>query len=135
MADITLIENEYITMQYLEDRNTIFHVIHQPISGQPLRDALMTGFNALEDYGATKWVSDDRKNGPMTPEDTRWNRQNLNNAIVGTGWKYWALVVPEQVVAAGSMLPTMEELFEDGLRVMVFSDVGEAFEWIDSFED
>ncbi len=135
MADITLIDNEYITMQYLEDRTTIYHVIHQPIGGQRLRDALMTGFNALHDYGATKWVSDDRKNGPMSVEDAQCNRENLNSALVGTQWRYWALVVPEQVVAAGSMASTMEELFESGLRMMVFSTVEEAFQWLDSFDD
>lgn len=135
MADITIIDNEYITMQYLEDRKTIYHVVHQPISGQPLRDALLTGLNALQDYGASKWVSDDRKNGPMSDDDREWGEVNINQRAVEAGWHYWAIVVPEQIVAAGSMAPVMEASFERGLRMMVFSNTDEAFDWIDSFGD
>lgn len=135
MSDLTIVDNEYITMKYLADKKTIYHVVHQPINGAPLREALLKGFNALHDYGATKWLSDDRKNGPMSKEDEDWNRENLNRGLVGTEWKYWALIVPEVVVAAGAMVQTMEELHAQGLRMMVFSDVEAGFEWLDQFED
>jgi hypothetical protein len=37
-----------------------------------LRDALLTGLDTLQKYGAHKWLSDDRKNGPFSEEDQAW---------------------------------------------------------------
>lgn len=85
----------------------------------------------LQHYGCAKWLSDDRKNGPMSVEDRDWGTVNLNQRSMEAGWKYWALVVPKEVVAAGAMIPTMEALHQLGLRMMVFSDLDEAFDWLD----
>jgi hypothetical protein len=136
MTDITVYDTEHITIKYLPDKKIIYHTVHKPIpSGQPLREALMCGFDMLQHYGASKWVSDDRLNGPMSVEDREWGHTNLNSRAMEAGWKYWALVVPEQLVAAGTMMPTITELFKLGLRMMVFSKVEEAFKWIEQFED
>jgi hypothetical protein len=135
MSDIIIVDNEYITMSYLPDKKFIYHTTHQPVSGQVLRDALSAGLDTLQKYEAHKWLSDERKNGPMTREDQEWGRANLNPRAVEIGWKYWALVVPEQLIAAGSMARAIEEYYEVGMRVMVFSDVKEAIQWLDRFED
>lgn len=134
MEFITVVNNEFISVQYLPDKKIIYHVIHQPISGQPLRDALDAGTEALQRYGATKWLSDDRKNGPLPPEDAEWGFTVWQPRTIKSGWKYWALVVPKAIEAAGSMVPVMENLYELGLRMRVFTDVDEAFTWLDSFE-
>jgi hypothetical protein len=135
MADHTLIlDNEYITISYLPDKNTIYHTVHKPISGQPLREALLTGFQALQDLGCCKWLSDDRKNGPMSDEDREWGEININRRSLEAGWKYWALVVPEALLAAGSMAPTIEAMHTLGLRMMVFTTVEDGFRWLDQFE-
>ncbi|MBI5958639.1 MAG: hypothetical protein HY866_07890 [Chloroflexi bacterium] len=135
MADVIIVDNKYITIKFLPDKKMIHHTVHQPISGQNLRDALTAGFNALQHYGVSKWLSDDRKNGPMSDEDRDWGAENINRRSLEAGWKYWALVVPQALVAAGSMVPTIEAMFDLGLRMMVFSTVEEAFEWLDQFDD
>ena len=135
MSETIIVDNEYITIRYLDDKKMLYHTVHKPISGQPLRDALITGYDALKEYGISKWLSDDRKNGPMSDEDREWGEVNLNQRAMEAGWKYWALVVPEQVVAAGSMAPTIRALYDYGLRMMVFSDLEEAFKWLDSLPD
>ena len=135
MSKVTIFDDEYITLKYLPDKKMLFHTVH-PVSGQPLRDALLAGYEAIQKYGISKWLSDDRKNGPMSQEDREWGNKNLNKRAEEIGWKYWALVVPEVVVAAGSMLPTIEALYQLGnLRVQVFSNTDDAIEWLDGFED
>ncbi|PJF31778.1 MAG: hypothetical protein CUN51_02220 [Candidatus Thermofonsia Clade 1 bacterium] len=134
MQSITVVENKFISVQYLPDKKIIYHVIHQPISGQPLRDALNAGTEALQRYGATKWLSDDRENGPLPLEDAEWGFAVWQPRTIKLGWKYWALVVPEAIEAAGSMVSIMENLYELGLRMRVFTDVEEALAWLDSFE-
>ncbi len=54
MTEITIMDNEYITMYYVPEKKTIYHTVHQPISGKPLHEALGKGFAALEEYNATK---------------------------------------------------------------------------------
>ncbi|GAB4508300.1 MAG: hypothetical protein OHK0046_00300 [Anaerolineae bacterium] len=130
----TIVENEYITLVYLPEKGVIYHTIHQPVEGQPLRDALLKGTAFLREHGVTKWLSDDRKNGPLSPEDAAWGIENWNQQTIEAGWKYWANVVPKEVEAAGSLTPTMNSLYEMGLRMMVFSSLEEAFEWLDSLE-
>ncbi len=133
MRSITIIDNESITIQYLPDKKIIYHTIHKPISGQPLREALMAGTEALRQYGATKWLSDDRKNGPLPPEDAEWGVA-WNRQTVAVGWKYWAIVVPKTIEAAGSMSPAISSLYDLGLQMRVFSQLEDAFAWLESVE-
>jgi hypothetical protein len=131
---IIVVDNEYITLRCLPDKKTIYHTIHRPVSGQIFRDALDAGTEALKKYGACKWLSDDRKNGPLAPEDVEWGFNDWNPRTIAAGWKYWALVVPPEVVAAGSLIPTIESLYKLGLRVMAFADLEEAIQWLDRME-
>jgi hypothetical protein len=134
MSEIIVLDNEYITLRYLPDKKMLYHTVHKPISGQPQRDALSVGFDALQKYGISKWLSDDRNNGPVSEEDMAWATANLRRPIEA-GWKYWALVVPQMVVAAGAMIPTIQTLYNFGLRMEVFSKLEEAFEWLDHLEN
>lgn len=129
-----IVDNEYITVEYVPEKKMVHHIIHQPVGGQIFRDALNAGTETLRQNGACKWLSDDRKNGPLSPEDVEWGFNDWNRRTIEAGWKYWALVVPPEVAAAGSLIPTMEALFELGLRMMVFTDVEAAQEWLDGFE-
>ncbi len=134
MAPITIVDTEFITIQYLPDKKIIYHTVHKPISGQPLREALIAGTEALQQYGATKWLSDDRKNGPLPLEDAEWGFNVWNRQAVSVGWEYWALVVPEAIEAAGSMTPVIDNLYQLGLRMRVFTKLEDAFEWLESLE-
>ncbi|MBX3083861.1 MAG: hypothetical protein KF716_19660 [Anaerolineae bacterium] len=134
MSAISIVENEYITLQYLPDKKIIAHVVHKPIGDKPLQDALNAGTEALKKYGACKWLSDDRKNGPLSPEQLQWAFNDWNPRTIKAGWKFWANVVPEDLAAAGTLAPVMDALFEMGLRMMVFTDVEKATQWLDSLE-
>ena len=46
----------------------------------------------------------------------------------------WAEVVPQELAAAGTMMPLIEILFDMGVRLMVFTDVEEAFACLDGLE-
>jgi hypothetical protein len=132
MSSIIIAHNEFMTLEYLPDKKIIYHTIHQPIGGQPLRDVLNAGTETLARYGACKWLSDDRKNGPLSEEDREWGYNDWNKRTIGVGWKYWALVVPKALVDAGTMQPTIAALFELGLRLQVFTNVEDAFQWLES---
>lgn len=130
MAPVAIVDNEFITVNYLPDYGIIHHTIHKPFGGQPFRDALNAGTEALANYGATKWLSDDRNNGPVSPEDTRWGFEDWNRRVVKMGLKSWAIVVPEDLAAAGTLMPVIDALFELGVTMMVFTNVDDALEWL-----
>ncbi len=134
MSPLIIVDNEYITVQYLSDKKVIYHTIHMPVDGQPLKDALNAATDALAKYRACKWLSDDRKNGPLSEEFRAWGLKEWSPRAAAAGWKYWAMVVPTELAAAGSLVPAIEAYYELGLRVMVFTDVEEATQWLDRFE-
>ncbi len=134
MAPVIIVDNEYITLQYLPDKKTIHHTIHQPIPNQALKDALDAGTKALRENGGCKWLSDDRKNGPLSDELQAWGTNHWIPLTIAAGWKYWANVVPEGLAAAGTLVEPMRILFDLGLRMMVFTHVDEAMRWLDGLE-
>lgn len=42
------------------------------------------------------------------------------------GWKYWAVVVPEDIAAAGTFPKAIDDFYQRGLRMMVFTNVEDA---------
>jgi hypothetical protein len=92
----------------------------------------MAGSDALAKYGATKWLSDDRLNGPLPIEDVLWGANEWHPHAIKGGWKYWAVVVPPELIAAGTLAPVIESLYGLGVRVMVFTTAEEAYEWLDA---
>jgi hypothetical protein len=131
MSKIVIVDNENITVEYLPDKKIIHHTIHQPFGGEPFRDALNAGTDFLKEHGVTKWLSDDRKNGPLAPEDAEWGANVWSPRTIEAGWKYWAMVVPTDVISAGSLVPSINRLYEEGLRIMVFDNVEAALEWLE----
>jgi hypothetical protein len=88
MSFKTILNNAYATVVYYPDQKIIKHTIHQPI-GSDVRDVLLAGYETLKANGATKWLSDDRANGPLSPEDTEWASTVWFPQVRAAGWKYW----------------------------------------------
>lgn len=137
MSNISVYSSPYITVEYWPDKQLIHHTIHQPMSGQlPIfKEALSAGTEALEKYKVSKWLSDDRKNDPLTPEGNEWAFGTWQPKTLQAGWKYWAAVVPQDLVAAGTLMPVIDHLFEIGLRMMVFTTVEDAVVWLDGMKE
>lgn len=136
MSKITLYDSEYITVEYWEDKKLIYHVVHKPFSGQleTFKAALNSGTEALEKYQVHKWLSDNRKSDQFTEEGREWFSE-WQPRTIKAGWKYWATIVPQDLAAAGTLMPIIEQLYKFGLRMMVFTNVEEALEWLDSMSN
>ena len=133
MSEIKIVDNEYITMEYHPDGKMIYHTIHKPIGTeqtQLLMDALDVGTATLGQHKVLKWLSDDRLNGPLSHEFLNWSLGNWCPRTIDSGWKYWANVVPYELVAAGTLMPVMNSLHELGLKMQVFTNVEEALKWL-----
>jgi hypothetical protein len=108
----------------------MYHTFHKPISGPILRDILNAGQAALAKNKATKWLSDDRNNAEVAPADIEFSVADWGPRAAQAGWKFWALVVPEDIAGRASMTAVVEAFYNLGVRVVVFTDLEEARGWL-----
>lgn len=132
MAAITILETNQITVWYHSDTRIIHHVMHQYTHGQAFRDALMAGADAMKKYRAYKWLSDDRHNPVLGPEDQKWGIEIWEPEVLKAGWRYWAIVQPERAIAKLRMTKLAERYSEKGVTVQLFTDPEEAMKWLES---
>lgn len=132
MAPTPLIDSPHATLVYYPDKKIVHHTFHKPISGDDFRQVLNKGAEAMKQNGAHKWLSDDRGNGALSPEDTEWSQSDWFPRAVASGWKYWALVVPQDIYARMNLKEFVDNYFEQGLRIMVFTNPKEAMRWLEA---
>lgn len=132
MPAIDVVKNEFLTLQYLPDKNMLYHVVHKPVDEEIFKSALNAGVEMISQHGIQKWFSDDRKNGPFSQAFSEWVIADWIPRAIAAGWQYWANVVPEDLKAAGTLMPFIEVLQEKGLRMGVFSHTDKATEWLDN---
>lgn len=132
MVSVVLFDNRFITVECVADCGLIRHTVHRPVPGHILRKALEAGSEALEKHSLCKWLSDDRNNGPILDENIQWGITEWGPRAVRAGWKYWAIVAPEQFAAVGTLEPIVNAYFEIGVHLMIFTTVEAALNWLNS---
>jgi len=130
MTETIVFENDYGIVRYNDTDQYVYHTWKQPISGAALRDVLNAGLNALSEHQAVKWLSDDRKNAEVSDEDIQFSVGDWGPRAAQAGWKYWALVVPEDIAGRDSMRGVIEAFWNLGVRVRIFTDLDNATDWI-----
>jgi hypothetical protein len=130
MPKTAIIDNEFATLVYHSDTKIVHHTFHKPISGVEFRKVLNTGAETLQKYGASKWLSDDRGNIALPPDDTEWSKKDWFPRAVKAGWKFWALVVPQDIMARMNLKEFIDEYHEQGLVVKVFTTPDDALQWL-----
>ena len=128
----TIIDNEYATLWYHPESKIVHHQFHQPIGGQAFRDVLNKGLEAFQEFGAQKWLSDDRGNSALSPEDSDWSINNWAPRVIAAGWKYWAIVMPAKVIGQMNMQRFIKTYGDQGVTVQIFSDLDEAMRWLEA---
>lgn len=125
-----IFENEHGTVRFDTKGHYVYHTFHGPIGGKPFQEILNTGLDTLAANKAIKWLSDDRKNAEFSPEDVEFAVADWGPRAAAAGWKFWALVVPEDIAARASMQDIVTVFYQLGVRVMIFTDVPSAQEWL-----
>jgi hypothetical protein len=134
MSGMTVLDNDAVTLYYHHDKKMVHHIYKPSIGGERLKDALNTGVDLLRKYGATKWLSDNRAIEAHTQEETEWINSNWLPQAIDAGWKYWALVVPESILARMNMSEFVNSFYDMGVRIMVFNQPEEAMHWLENVD-
>ena len=132
MPTITVIENEDVSLWFHSDAKVVHHKMHRFLAPGVFQQLLTTGAEDLEKYQASKWLSDDRNNTVVRPEDIEWGHKVWFPRAVRAGFKYWAIVMPAKAIGQMQMRKLMEDYGQKGVTVQVFDTVDEGMRWLES---
>ena len=127
---VTVVDNEFATMVYHARYKIVHHTFHKPLAGAAFRAVLMHGLKLFKERGANKWLSDDRGNSALHPDDGKWAMEVWSKQTIDAGWKYWAIVMPDAALGRANMRRFIREYADRGVEVRIFESPEEAFEWL-----
>lgn len=128
----TLLDTEVISMWIYPERKMIHHVMKAYCFGAEFRGALMIGVAAMEHHGATKWLSDDRANSAVPPDDEEWGMQVWLPRARAAGWRHWAIVQPGKIIGQVNLARRVKQISELGINARMFADPDEAMRWLEA---
>jgi len=127
----TIMDNEYATIFYYTDKGIIHHEWKRYCTGQIFRDILMEATAQLKARKGTKWLSDDRKYTRLTEEDSVWGGKVWFPATIQTGWRHWAMILPENNMGKINSSRLIAEYRVGGINAAIFDSVPEAMAWLE----
>ena len=131
MAKTIILDDEFATLWFHEREKIVHHEFHKFIFGEPFHKVLNEALRVMKETGSEKWLSDDRKNAAISQEDQEWLAKEWRPKALESGWKYWAVVLPEKTVGRLSILRIFDTYREKTAIVAdTFDDPTEAFAWL-----
>ncbi len=134
MSTITIIDDRFASLVYHEDTQIVHHCFHKALDSDHLKIILNRGVDLLKQHKAKKWLSDNREIDPHSEEDGKWVNNDWLPRAVAAGWKYWALVVPDDVKGRINMAEFVDSFYNIGIRIMVFTNPNEAMMWLENVD-
>jgi hypothetical protein len=132
MNRIAVVDNSRIAVWVYPDRRMIHHRMKAFCFGNDFREALTRGTEAMQRHGATKWLSDDRANGALPPDDGVWATEVWFTQTKAAGWKHWAIVLPTKILGQSSLARYAKLYAEMGITTRMFADPNEAMRWLEA---
>lgn len=126
-----LIENEYATLVCYPKEKIVCHTFHQFINGNAFREVMSKGADAFVQNRCTKWLSEDGDNPELKKEDVDWGEKFWEKRILAAGWKYWALVMPENKIGQLTLRAIMQRYQEMGVTIQIFKNHNDALNWLE----
>jgi hypothetical protein len=131
MDKILVVDSSLISVWVYPERGMIHHVMKTYCHGDDFREALTRGVEAMELHQATKWLSDNRANGALPPEDAAWSAKNWFPRAKAAGWKHWSIVQPVKIIGQVNMARLVKQYGDLGINAQMFSDPDEAMAWLE----
>jgi hypothetical protein len=131
MEKTTILDTESAALWYYPDKRIIHNQFNKYVYGNPYRDFLNEVTKAFQKYRAQKLLSDDRKNSGISKDDQEWGNTDWFPRTKAAGWKYWAIVQPENSIGQLTMKRVIVNITSQGITAEVFTDPKKAMEWLE----
>jgi hypothetical protein len=132
MSIETIISNPQVSLLYHPESRIVHHEFRQFVFGNQFRTILMTGVDTMRARGACKLLSDDRGNSSLSQDDQVWANDVWIPAAKAAGFKYWALVMPANVIGHMNVEKWAAMSRADGVAAMAFSEPEAAMAWLEA---
>jgi hypothetical protein len=126
-----LIDTPAVALRYYSAKRIVHHEFKQFVRGEQFRSVLETGLQWFQKHAACKWLSDDRGNTAITPGDADWALTQWAPRVIAAGWKYWAVVMPENTIGQMNMKRWIQTYADQGVTARAFTDPREAMRWLE----
>jgi hypothetical protein len=130
MPTATILDDEYMSLWYHPETGIVHHRIHKYLVQGGFRKLLTASAEVLEANRATKYLSDDRTNVVVDPEDVKWADDNWYPRAIKAGLRHWALVLPSTMVGSLQARTILESRRKQGLDVEGFDSIETAMAWL-----
>jgi hypothetical protein len=127
-----IIDNDAVLLCYHPFTSIVHHEFRRFVHGPEFREVLEGGLRLLRQHRATKWLSDDRGNGPLKPADAEWSLTDWAPRATAAGWKYWAVVMPRKILGQMNMNRWVAHSASQGVTAQAFTDPGKAKRWLEA---
>lgn len=126
----TIIDKPRMSLFYHPLEKIVHHQMHQYPGLELLQEILMRGLDLIRENRATKWLSDDRNGGALPKSHHEWGDRVWAPDAIAAGWRYWGLVLPNDLLHTANMQKLAQVYASHGVTVQVFDDPDEAFRWL-----
>lgn len=130
MIKETIVEVPALTLWYYPDTGILHHEVTRYPGVETLEAALEKGFELMRDRGACKWLSDDRCGGALPKSHHDWAQNVWGPKAAAAGWKYWAVVLPTDVIGTKNVGRLVEVYGALGVKVQTFRAPRAAMDWL-----
>lgn len=119
-------------VEWLEQENVVAKTFFDFIYGDDMKGAFNAGLNALIQHQSCKWLSDNRSLQPYRKIDVTWINEDWFPRMLKAGWKYWALVEPENALGQLSMTRFVDFNRQKGITLQIVHSVDDGLTWLNS---
>ncbi len=119
-------------VEWLETEKVVFKTFSGFIYGEEMQNAFNKGLEALKANNGCKWLSDNRGLKPYRQEDVKWINDVWLPQILKAGWRYWAVLEPENILGQLSMKNFLDLYQQMGITLRVFHTKEEGLAWLNS---
>jgi hypothetical protein len=132
MSIETIISNPQASLLYHPESGIVHLEFRQFVFGSQFQTVLMTGIDVMRERGACKWLSDDRGNTSLSKDDQDWSQDVWAPAAKAAGFKYWAVVMPANIIGHMNSEKWAAMSRSDGFTAKLFSDPEVAMAWLEA---
>ncbi len=130
MSTVTILDDNHVSLWYHPETGIVHHRINGYLAQGNFRKLLNASAEQLETHRATKYLSEDRSNLVVDPEDIKWADESWYPRVAKAGLKRWALVLPSTVVGTLQAKAILEKRRKQGLDAEGFDTVEAAMAWL-----
>lgn len=125
-----ILQNSFVSLWYYPKFKIVHHQMLQAPSSEIFRELLTEGASLVERHRVPKWLSDDRGNTLLRPDDEEWSAKEWMPRVLRGGFKYWAVVLPEAAIGQLNMRRLAAHHKQHGIISCVESSPLRALDWL-----